>query len=464
MLDAHREALGRAIDTVLGSGEIATESVNVNDAVADPSSFGAAITALSAADLAFIDVTGFEPGVMLLLGIRSVLRPGVTLMTTREKFEAHHWSLLPFNLKEMYPLCIKPETDSFDSPSHPFQWLGVTVVDALTEWRSVPHYLDSPAYENVRRLGPTVTYFGRVPVQNGILWLCPFGKDYMKSLGLRVQLAIKNAFGLKTRLQRITDIVSPQLVSQRLYGAMRRRDLCVVDWTTWSANVFYEFGVRLAVNRFATVSILGPGAEPTEQQQRLIKLLGPIEYRKDGSGLDAIRVRYEQMLEHATSRGSIPPAWGDTPFDSVYRLIAELAKPSLSAGAGTVEALLQAEAAVRLPSTTDLSSPVLYAEANAALKRTEEAVALEMLLAAWFYMSERLRFKEIDPSRFGDPVYEERLKAYWNLGDRTADALRKSKLEQDRSLAAEMQQLIDGQQKAKRTFTRAGGKPNVGIE
>jgi hypothetical protein len=168
MLDAHRDALGRAIDTVLLPGEIATESVNVNSAIADSSSFGAAIAALSGADLAFIDVTGFEPGVMLL-GIRSVLRPGVTLMTTREKFQAHDWSLLPFNLKEMYPLCIKPETDSFDSPSHPFQWLGMTVADALTERRGVPQYLDSPAHESVRRLGPTVTYFGRVPVQNGIL-------------------------------------------------------------------------------------------------------------------------------------------------------------------------------------------------------------------------------------------------------------------------------------------------------
>jgi hypothetical protein len=107
MLEAHREALGRAINTILGPGEIAAESVNVNNAVADSSSFGAAIAALSATDLAFIDVTGFEPGVMLLLGIRSVLRPGVTLMTTREKFEANDWSLLPFNLKEMYPLCIK---------------------------------------------------------------------------------------------------------------------------------------------------------------------------------------------------------------------------------------------------------------------------------------------------------------------------------------------------------------------
>jgi hypothetical protein len=193
----------------------------------------------------------------------------------------------------------------------------------------------------------------------------------MESLGGKVQLAIKEAFGLKTRFQRITDIVSPQLVSQRLYSAMRRRDLCVVDWTTWSANVFYELGVRLAVNRFATISILGPEAERTEQQWRLIKLLGPIEYRNDGSGLEAIRLHYEQILEHATSPESIPPAWGDIPFDSVYRLIAKLTAPRV-ATAETVEGLLQAQAAVRLPSTTDFSSPVLYAERTKLSRRLKK--------------------------------------------------------------------------------------------
>lgn len=44
------------------------------------------------------------------------------------------------------------------------------------------------------------------------------------------------------------DSSSPQLVDQRLYAAIRRTDVCVADWTGWRPNVFFEIGVRLAVN------------------------------------------------------------------------------------------------------------------------------------------------------------------------------------------------------------------------
>src|SRR6516164_7067657 len=49
------------------------------------------------------------------------------------------------------------------------------------------------------------------------------------------------------RIESIIDQVSPRLVGQRLYEAIRRSDMCIADWTLWRANVLYECGVRLAV-------------------------------------------------------------------------------------------------------------------------------------------------------------------------------------------------------------------------
>ena len=456
VLELHCEALGRAIQRDLRPSALLTESKPINRAIADEISLGATIEALAAADVAIIDVTGFEPGVMLLLGIRSVLRQGVTVITTNEEFTPQHWSLLPFNLKELYPLHIQfSPTDDINSSSHPFQWLGVTIANALTEMRALPQYLDSPAHEDVRRLGPSATYFGRIPTEGGILWLCPFAKEYMEKSGNKVQVEIKKSFGLKTRFERVTDMVSPQLMSQRLYSAIRRRDLCVVDWTTWSPNVFYELGVRLAVNRFSTVSILADGLEmpktngeplkaaELEQRQLLTKIFAPIQYGGQDERLSEVKERHDTIIRHATTPGLTPPTWGDVPFDYPYRLIAKLSGEIAASARQDVERLLQSQAAIRLGTggTTDFSSPVLYADANPTIAVGATATATEMLLAAWFYLSERLGFKKVEADKLTNDA--QGLKGYLNLGERVIALLTESNSEDDRILAASIQDKID---------------------
>src|SRR5205823_10371386 len=52
------------------------------------------------------------------------------------------------------------------------------------------------------------------------------------------------------------DSRSPQLVEQRLYAVIRRDRLCIADWTAARPNVFFETGVRLAVNEHDPLSIL----------------------------------------------------------------------------------------------------------------------------------------------------------------------------------------------------------------
>jgi hypothetical protein len=82
-------------------------------------------------------------------------------------------------------------------------------------------------------------------------------------------------------------------MSQRTYEALRRHELCVVDWTQWRANVFYEFGVRLAVSNQDPICLLDPQIEtPDEieltglQQQTLFQdLFKPYLY--DGTSTEA---------------------------------------------------------------------------------------------------------------------------------------------------------------------------------
>ncbi len=379
-------------------------------------------------------------------------------------------------MKELYPLYIKPPAHgNMNDPGHPFNWLGPTIANALSEHRALPQYQDSPAHENVRRLGPSATYFDRIPAQSGILWLCPFGPSYMQKLGgAKVQVAIKKAFGLETRFERITDIVSPQLVSQRLYGALRRRDMCVVDWTGWSANVFYELGVRLAVNRFATISLLagnldslrGDGKKPSKaeiaQRTRLLKLLSPIKYSPDdATSLDEIKERYRRIIDHAAAPDDIPPAWGDIAYDYVYRLIADLTTPASAESEQVVAQLLVSQAGIRTGTsgTTNFSSPVLYGDTSEAVKNDAEATATEMLMAAWYYLSERCGLKEIQHERLDEEDYRARVRSFMDLGDRLIPLLKRSKSQKDVSLSTRIESTIDAH---RRTLRKGGFKPSVG--
>lgn len=299
----------------------------------------------------------------------------------------------------------------------------------------------------------------------------------MKHLGSEVQMAVKQSFGPEVPFEKITDIVSPQLVSQRLYSAIRRRDLCVVDWTNWSANVFYELGVRLAINRFSTVSILaGEVNDPAvkgsrlkkkggqlaeaqvEQRLRLVKLLAPIKYKvTQTEALLEIKERHEQMIKHATNLGPTPPVWGDIPFDYVYRLIAELNTRNTSVPRQDVNLFLQSQAAVRLGSggTTDFSSPVLYADVNRAIAAGAEATATEMLLAAWLYLSERGGLKEIQKDKLHDTIYYEQVKEYLNLGERISGLLGQSNFQEDKKLSVTIQEKIDTLRKEVREGRRS---------
>jgi hypothetical protein len=47
-----------------------------------------------------------------------------------------------------------------------------------------------------------------------------------------------------------------------VYAAIQKSELCLVDWTGWRPNVFFELGVRIAVNEIDPVQTFCEEAPP----------------------------------------------------------------------------------------------------------------------------------------------------------------------------------------------------------
>jgi hypothetical protein len=72
--------------------------IDVTFALSSPSQWKVAIRALCQAKVAFMDISNISPGTMMLLGVRSVVRRGVTI-TLRT-----HEGSLPWNIREIKPV------------------------------------------------------------------------------------------------------------------------------------------------------------------------------------------------------------------------------------------------------------------------------------------------------------------------------------------------------------------------
>src|SRR5262249_16483212 len=76
-------------------------SILATEAVSTREQYNNTIRALCAAEIVVFDITGFEPAVMLLLGIRAVVRRGITICSVGEKFTLGETFDFPFNIQEV---------------------------------------------------------------------------------------------------------------------------------------------------------------------------------------------------------------------------------------------------------------------------------------------------------------------------------------------------------------------------
>jgi len=259
-------------DPVLAEMDRDPVLMNAHEAVANVENWCTAVQALAAADYVVADVSGFQPAVMALLGVRSAMRRGVTISVSAR--EEGHPIVTPFNVQETRVLDL--DSESFYE----------TLYTALTEGRRYLKadrtYLDLPAYTGVRAPRPDnwATDDART-----LLVLCPFAEEYQtfydKTLRSIIRAHTRNSMPL-----RMLDLKSPRLVGQALYEQIRWSTRCLVDLSYWRPNVMFELGVRLACSEHDPLCIIDGDATTTadvdglEQLVSLTNLLAPTVYSR----------------------------------------------------------------------------------------------------------------------------------------------------------------------------------------
>jgi hypothetical protein len=405
---------------------------SISDILASKVKYEVTIKALCEADVVVFDVTNFEPGVMLLLGVRSVARRGVTICSVGGDFAVGDRLDIPFNIKEI----------NFVAHSHKQRKIGAQnqsllpehlIADRISEglqFSKVSEYADNPAYEPVRILHPSSRT--KRSVHEQILLLCSYSVQYQTEIYPEHTRLLSYILGdnridiQEMSIKRVLDILSPRLVSKVIYEEIRRTDFCLVDWTEWSPNVFFELGVRLACTNRGTVNIIAesdveiirellagnqsavdallqsrPPYEKRSQNwlkithaqcKQLLDLFSPISYPivfgqvddDSASNDDNVDAAYQEMysqFQNAISGSHEPRLNAATTFNIVDENISASSEPF----SGPVYKEFMSIARLLSSSNTSGISSSLYSR----LGRSNEKKATEYLLAAWLVLIER---------------------------------------------------------------------------
>jgi Trypsin-like peptidase domain len=422
--------VGPVFDTIHAS----PAPLAVLDALKSPDNWAVAVEAIVQADYMVADVTDFQPAVMLLLGIRSVVRRGVTISVCRKNSELSVQREAPFNVQETR--VITYDTNDF------YERLGDLLREGSESLKKDLNYLDLPAYHAVR--APRSEAWAKSTAST-VLMLCPFSPAYSTFFADLREVILSNTRNREP--VRMLDLRSPRLVGQALYEQIRWSTLCIVDWTHWRANVFFELGVRLACCEIDPLCIYDAastqsGPDESEklqklQQAELLKsMFGPVAYtRKDAPEhlRGALREWRSATLDTPwrSSGAALPPGstfsiaqgnfvWKDDPLltrphDEHLRTI------NVIAGKDPEQ---QPE---RLP---------LFANSAAFDDALQESVR-ERWIAAWLYL------KHLDLESGADISYADELRT---IAARAQLALRKSDIPRHARVLSEIAAFLDADQ------------------
>ena len=372
--------------------------LSVDQLFRSPDRLASAVKAMCKAEVAVFDVTGFDARSIFMLGIRSVARRGVTICSVGGKYVIGGELSVPFNL-QMLNLAAHSGAQE-QTTTEPLTLIGQKIKNGFLELGTLPHYLDLPAYDSVRRLGVESTAYKPVQYHERVLALCPFNKLYTDSNWMRYlrpeltgklkkRLAARNVNADSLGLVRLLDLASPRLVAQTLFESIRLTDMCIVDWTGLSANVMYEAGVRLATNPLGAVHIIeeSESAIPAEHKAgtaEMIAFFNPIRYRCSAGGTQA----YEKMI---SSFEASLERYRSNDIEMIYRTVGEsIDRRAQSAAVPVVEELIQSANMLESDDqqTTGIS-PILYQDVNKELLTEAQAAAAERRLAAWLFIDRR---------------------------------------------------------------------------
>ncbi len=284
------ELIAKALGSPLSKEHI--RPVRVLDPLETPDRWLKLVQAMCVAPLMIADVTNFEPAVMLALGVRSVVRRGVTVACTGNSLSEEEFDALPFNIQEIKLISHSVKDSSVveeNHPRNPLNMIANTLASGISGLKTNSRYLDLPAYDAVRCPAPEFPSV-QGKIRETILVLCPFQIRYIDTWPKLYDAIAKQR--AKKSVMRMRDMVSPRLVGQSLYEHIRWTKTCVVDWTDWRANVFFELGVRLACSEIEPVCLIDASDTCSQlvQHDKLKSLLCPTRYK-----LDDIR----QAITHA---------------------------------------------------------------------------------------------------------------------------------------------------------------------
>jgi hypothetical protein len=398
--------------------------VRAEEAVSGVAYLRAAVRALCSADVLIADVTGFDdPAVMFLLGIRAAVRRGVTITCINERVTGDYWSKVPFNIREVNLLSVA-------EPEERVKDLANAIRDGLGQSQLQPAYLDLPVYDYVRQ-GPVHAPLGKTPV----LYLRSFSPEYKCGRLEGVKQNLETAFSSffpDSRLYSIIDEASPRLAGHRLYAAIRHRELCVIDWSEWKANVFFELGTRLASHPTVPLSILDERpSEATGARPKLVELLSPAIYER-ATDLPRFINLVENYIEE---RGTIT--------NHVFAVARQFFETNQERYRTGIDESLSEEANATVSRGDPLQTievSVLYAAENSDFTRQVSRSSSEQLCAAWCYLDEREAPHTWRPSALLDSTSLECFNRYRNLGLRLRSALGLRQSERDRRLLARLRE------------------------
>lgn len=403
-------------------------SFAVKDAF-DDQLFDDAVRGLVEADLAIFDVTGFEPGMMLMMGIRSASRRGVSICTHGSGWRELEEIDIPFNLRGL----------SLGSHTHRRGGAGKNPVAedfvnrierGFQQLACQPRYQDLPAYDALRQLGSRYEASSTIPASERVLVLASYGKIYTESNWESFQNLLEGFLDdlmPGTKVLRLIDDGNPQLVSQSLYEQIRRTAGCVVDWTEFSPSTFFELGVRLAVSNWGAIQFVDKRYLPGEakakrwesvsgQIKRMRELFQPRTYELNGDE-DIFREAAQLLFERnpGLDRKSM------TDYDRVHRIVSDTIQDVKVAHVPVYDMLKNAADALHHPDQAEKGAPqILFRHSSRGseqlIKGEAERAAMEARIAAWLYLHHRIAAGQREP---GDPLRA----LHDKLGEEAATAL-----------------------------------------
>lgn len=405
----------------------------------------AVIKLIVQADLAFFDLTRFEPGVMFLLGIRAATRRGVTICS-----HGHGWRVgqeldTPFNLNDLQ-IFSHSESGFTEGADPVIDRLVKGIQTGFRQLLKQPNYLDLPAYDSLRELGSGIESSGTISWKELVLVLCSFRPPHYKAwnyIRRGILKALQDQGLQEPQVCRLIDLRSPQLVSQSLYEYIRRVSACVMDWSLFSPSSFLELGVRLAVSPWGALQIIEerylPGGKHAihirtqagtdewelKQVALMQTLFGPVSYRVGNN------TSFNDLIDTLVAR---MPFDEDNPdYNWIFRTVQEsIEAVSISCDA-VHEALRQTADSLSDSGSKQQrfeTSQILFS-AGKNMKLDREQAALEHRIAAWFYLEYRIKAGTLPPD-------DARYKLYYDLGQTAVASLYDSEEEKDFKLAEDI--------------------------